>query len=86
MVLKDQNFTDKLYGPCVLAIWLMDYEPEPLSNGPWCVMTGTLSSVTHSEAETSAQCSHKRSQISSRTQLFPAKSLKERRPMGDSNP
>ena len=38
MVLKDQNFTDKLYGPCVLAIWLMDYEPDPLSNGPWCVM------------------------------------------------
>ena len=34
MVLKDQNFTDKLYGPCVLAIWLMDYEPEPLRNGP----------------------------------------------------
>lgn len=33
MVLKDQNFTDKLYGPCVLAIRLMDYEPEPLSNG-----------------------------------------------------
>jgi len=64
----------------------MNYEPGPLDSGPWCVMTGTPPRETHSEAETSAQCSHKRSQISLRTQLFPAKSLKEWRAMGDSNP
>ena len=52
----------------------------------WCVITRTLSPETHSEAETSAQCSHKRSQICIRTRLLPAKSLKQWCRLQGSNP
>ena len=60
MVLKDQNFTDKLYGPCVLAIWLMDHEPEPLSNGPWMLLRADVTLSLGKEASPRDSCAWRR--------------------------